>query len=67
MTQDIFCVFCVFQNKQRLFPCTLQLMGSYNGEGMCLQRGKELIFKLIQICLSLKNFRGDLYTKANKL
>ena len=58
---------CVFQNKQRLFPYTLQLIGSYNREGMCLQRGKKIVFKLIQVYLILKKFRGDLYTKADKL
>jgi hypothetical protein len=68
VTQSAFvCFVCVFQNKLRSFPYTLQLIGSYNRDDICLQRGKKLIFKLIQIYLILKKFKREFYTQADKL
>ena len=39
------CVLYLSENKQRLVPLTAKLIGFYNRDEKCLQRGTDWLFK----------------------
>ena len=39
------CVLYLYENKQRLVPLTHKLIGFYNRDEKCLQRGTDWVFK----------------------